>query len=108
MVITNDSHYLRAQDAIWHDTLLCEQTKSLKDDPNRMKFSTNEFYVKTADELRIAFNWMDDDTFKKCMENTVEIADKCDVEIQLGKSHLPSYPVPKGYDTNSYFDYLCI
>ena len=40
-------------------------------------------------------------------ENTVEIADKCDVEIQLGKSHLPSYPVPEGYDTNSYFDYLC-
>ena len=107
MVITNDSHYLKAQDAIWHDTLLCEQTKSLKDDPNRMKFSTNEFYVKTAEELRIAFNWMDDDTFKKCMDNTVEIADKCDVEIQLGKSHLPSYPVPEGYDTNSYFDYLC-
>ncbi len=107
LVITNDSHYLKAEDALWHDTLLCEQTKSLKSDQNRMSFSTNEFYVKTAEELRVAFNWLDDETFNRAIENTVKIADKCDVTIELGKSHLPSYPVPEGYDTNSYFDYLC-
>lgn len=107
LVITNDSHYLKAEDALWHDTLLCEQTKSLKSDQNRMSFSTNEFYVKTAEELRVAFDWLDDETFNRAIENTVKIADKCDVEIELGKSHLPSYPVPDGYDTNSYFDYLC-
>ncbi len=107
MVITNDSHYLKAQDALWHDTLLCEQTKSSKSDTNRFRFSNNEFYVKTKDELREAFKWMDDETFEECMNNTVEVANKCDVRIELGKSHLPSYPVPEGYDTNSYFDYLC-
>ncbi|MCD8024402.1 MAG: DNA polymerase III subunit alpha, partial [Candidatus Gastranaerophilales bacterium] len=107
MVITNDSHYLRSQDALWHDTLLCEQTKSSKTDTNRFKFPNNEFYVKTKDELRRAFNWMDDAAFEECMNNTVEVANKCDVHIELGKSHLPTYPVPEGYDTNSYFDYLC-
>ncbi len=107
MVITNDSHYLRAQDALWHDTLLCEQTKSSKSDTNRFKFSNNEFYVKTVDELRQSFQWMDEEMFNQCIENTVEVADKCDVHIELGKSHLPSYPVPEGYTISSYFDHLC-
>ena len=60
-VITNDSHYLKAQDASWHDTLLCEQTKSKKKEVNRFKFSVNEFYVKTVEELRRAFSWMEED-----------------------------------------------
>lgn len=107
MVITNDSHYLRAEDALWHDTLLCDQTKSSKDDPNRFKFSNNEFYVKTAEELRKSFSWMKEEEFNRCIENTVKIADKCDVHIELGKSHLPSYPVPEGHTIDSYFDYLC-
>ena len=107
MVITNDSHYLLAQDALWHDTLLCEQTKSKKNEPNRFKFSNNEFYVKTVEELRRAFSWMDEVTFNECIENTVKVADKCHVEIELGKSHLPSYPVPVGYTEETYFDYLC-
>ena len=55
-VITNDSHYLRAQDAAWHDTLLCEQTKSAKSNPNRFKFSVNEFYVKTREEMEEVLN----------------------------------------------------
>ncbi len=112
-VITNDSHYLRAQDALWHDTLLCEQTKSKKNDPNRFKFSVNEFYVKTVDELRKAFSWMDEDYFNKCIETTVEIADKCNFELdklEFGKTkeYLPKYPCPDGYSEESYFDYLCI
>ena len=112
-VITNDSHYLRAQDASWHDTLLCEQTKSSKANPNRFKFSVNEFYVKTVEELRKAFSWMDEDYFNKCIETTVEIADKCNFEmdkLEFGKTkeYLPKFPCPDGYDEKSYFDYLCI
>ena len=107
MVITNDSHYLKAADALWHDTLLCDQTKSLKKDPNRFKFANNEFYVKTVEELRRAFDWMDDATFNGCIETTVEIANKCNVELELDKSLLPSYPVPEGYTMSSYFDHLC-
>ena len=111
-VITNDSHYLRAQDASWHDTLLCEQTKSSKSNPNRFKFSVNEFYVKTVDELRKAFSWMDEDYFNKCIETTVEIADKCDFQmdkLEFGKTkeYLPKFPCPEGYDEQTYFDYLC-
>ena len=111
-VITNDSHYLRAQDAAWHDTLLCEQTKSSKSNPNRFKFSVNEFYVKTVEELRKAFSWMDEDYFNTCIENTVEIADKVDFQmdkLEFGKTkeYLPKYPCPDGYDEVQYFDYLC-
>lgn len=112
-VITNDSHYLRAQDALWHDTLLCEQTKSSKNDQNRFKFSVNEFYVKTVDELKKAFKWMDEDYFNKCIENTVEIAEKVDFQmdkLEFGKTkeYLPKYPCPDNLSEEEYFDVLCL
>lgn len=112
-VITNDSHYLRAQDALWHDTLLCEQTKSSKSNPNRFKFSVNEFYVKTVDELRRAFDWMDEDYFNACIETTVEVADKCNFEmdkLEFGKTkeYLPKFPCPDGLSEREYFHELCI
>ena len=111
-VITNDSHYLKAQDAAWHDTLLCEQTKSSKSNPDRFKFSVNEFYVKTVEELRQAFSWMDEDYFNTCISNTVEIADKVDFQmdkLEFGKTkeYLPKYPCPDGYNEVQYFDHLC-
>ena len=112
-VITNDSHYLRAQDASWHDTLLCEQTKAPKSKPDRFKFSVNEFYVKTVEELRKAFSWMDEDYFNDCINTTVEIADKCNFEmdkLEFGKTKelLPKYPCPDGLSEEEYFDKLCI
>ena len=106
MVITNDSHYLTRDDADMHDTLLCMQTNSDKDDPNRFHFANNEFYVKTTEQLREAFKWMDGETFNQCIQNTVDIAEKCHLTIELGKSPLPDYQVPKGYDINSYLEYL--
>lgn len=106
MVITNDSHYLRKEDADAHDTLLCLQTNSDKDDPNRFHFPTNEYYVKTDSELRDAFKWMDSATFEECIQNTVEIADKCHLMLELGKSPLPDYEVPKSYTQESYLEYL--
>lgn len=112
-VITNDSHYLRAQDASWHDTLLCEQTKSSKSNPNRFKFSVNEFYVKTVEELRQAFFWMDEAYFNDCINTTVEIADKCNFEmdkLEFGKTkeYLPKYPCPDNLSEEEYFHELCI
>ena len=106
LVITNDSHYLRKEDASWHDTLLCIQTNALKEEENRFKFSNNEFYVKTPEELRESFRWMDSDLFEQAIENTAKIADKCHVIIELGKSILPSFPVPEGHTIPSYLGYL--
>ncbi len=106
LVITNDSHYLRKEDASWHDTLLCIQTNALKEDVNRFKFQNNEFYVKTPEELREAFKWLDSETFEEAIENTARIADKCHVIIELGKSILPSFPVPKGHTIPSYLGFL--
>lgn len=106
MVITNDSHYLRKEDADMHDTLLCMQTNSDKDDPNRFHFPSNEFYVKTAEQLRDSFKWMDSETFDKCIENTVEIAEKCHLTLELGKSPLPDYEVPAGHTIDTYLEYL--
>ncbi|MBP3924379.1 DNA polymerase III subunit alpha [bacterium] len=106
MVITNDSHYLRKEDADAHDTLLCMQTNSDKDDPNRFHFPGNEFYVKTPSQLRDLFKWMDADLFDECIKNTVEVADKCNLMLDLGKSPLPDYKVPAGYTIDTYLEYL--
>lgn len=104
MVITNDSHYLKKEDADWHDTLLCLQTNALKSDENRFHFPNNEFYVKTVLELRDSFKWLDSETFDKAIANTVEIAEKCHLIIEMGKSPLPHYEVPKGHTAESYLE----
>lgn len=106
MIITNDSHYLKKEDADWHDTLLCLQTNALKADDNRFHFPNNEFYVKTPMELRDSFKWMDSDLFDECIKNTVDIADKCHLIMEMGKSPLPHYEVPAGHTVESYLDYV--
>lgn len=106
MVITNDSHYLHREDADMHDTLLCLQTNSNKDDPNRFHFSNNEFYVKTKEEMREAFRWMDSEMFEECVQNTEEVANKCDLTIKLHDAPLPHYEVPKGYTIPTYLNHL--
>ena len=105
MVITNDSHYLKKEDADWHDTLLCMQTKSSKSETNRFHFPNNEFYVKTVDELREAFRWMDGETFSECIKNTVDICKKCSITVEW-KAPLPDFPVPDGYTTDTYLEAL--
>ncbi len=101
MIITNDAHYLRKEDADAQDTLLCLQTNANKDDEKRFSFPNNEFYVKTKEEMRQAFSWMDDDTFEECCANTEEIADKCNVEIELHNAPLPHYDVPDEFIVKS-------
>ncbi len=105
MIITNDSHYLKKEDADWHDTLLCMQTKSSKSDPNRFHFSNNEFYVKTVPELREAFKWLDSETFEQCIKNTVEICNQCHITVEW-KAPLPDFPVPEGHTTDTYLELL--
>lgn len=105
-VITNDSHYLKKEDASWHDTLLCIQTNASKaEKETRFHFSNDEFYVKTPEELKASFKKLDDETFEQSIKNTVEIAEKCSVIIELGKSKLPYFEVPKSYTIESYLDF---
>lgn len=106
LVITNDAHYLKAEDSDMHDTLLCLQTGSMKDDINRFRFENDQFYLKTADQLRDSFKWMDADLFSECIKNTNDIADKCHLIIELGKSPLPEYPIPPQYTTETYLEHL--
>ena len=102
MVITNDAHYLRKEDADIQDVLLCIQTGKSVDDINRMRFETQEFYLKSEEELRSLFPGYDE-----AFENTVRIAERCNVEFTFHEYHLPAYPVPEGYTNEEYFRKLC-
>jgi DNA polymerase-3 subunit alpha len=103
LVVTNDAHYLCKEDATMQDVLLCVQTGKTIDDPNRMKFQTEEFYLKSEDELRKLFPDLDE-----AFENTVRIADRCNLEFVFNQYHLPSFPVPEGYTNEEYFRKLCM
>lgn len=97
MVATNDSHYTHKSDAHSHDALLCVQTGSLISDPKRFKFEAEEFYLKTATEMRHLFK----DQESAC-DNTLLIAERADVSFEFDKIILPSFPVPEGYTEESY------
>ena len=103
LVITNDAHYLRKEDAQMQDVLLCVQTGKTVDDPNRMKFQTDEFYLKSEDELAQLFPGQ-----QEALENTQRIADRCYLEFVFNEYHLPSFPVPEGYTNEAYFRHLCM
>ena len=102
LVVTNDAHYLRKEDARMQDILLCVQTGKTVDDENRMKFQTEEFYLKSEEELRRLFPGCDE-----AFENTARIADRCNLEFTFHEYHLPSFPVPEGYSNEAYFRMLC-
>ncbi len=102
LVVTNDAHYLRKEDAKMQDVLLCIQTGKTVDDPNRMKFQTEEFYLKSEEELRTLFPNCDE-----AFENTAKIADMCNLEFTFHEYHLPAFPVPEGYTNEEFFRKLC-
>ena len=102
LVITNDAHYLRKEDADMQDVLLCIQTGKTVDDLNRMRFETQEFYLKSEQELRELFPGCDE-----AFSNTQKIADMCNVEFTFHQYHLPAYPVPGGDTNEEYFRKLC-
>ncbi len=96
LVGTGDVHYLRKEDYHHHTALLCVQTKSTLAEP-KMTFDTNEFYLKSNAEMAEAFaEWPD------AISSTLEIAERCDVEIELGKQLIPSYPTPNGEPESGY------
>ena len=102
LIVTNDAHYLRREDAEMQDVLLCIQTGKTVDDENRMKFQTEEFYLKSEAELRELFP-----NCPEAFENTAKIADMCNVEFVFNEYHLPSFPVPEGYTNEQYFRKVC-
>ena len=102
LVVTNDAHYLRREDARMQDVLLCIQTGKTVDDENRMKFQTEEFYLKSEEELRSLFP-----NCPEAFDNTVKIAEMCNLEFTFHEYHLPSFPVPEGYTNEEYFRKLC-
>ena len=90
IVATNDAHYLRKEDARAHEILLCIQTgKTIKDD-DRMRFSTDHFYVKSPSEMEELFRGI-----PEALSNTVKIADMCNVELEFGELHLPNLTFPR-------------
>ncbi len=93
LIATNDSHYMKREDAEWHDVLLCVQTNSNVSDPQRYRFSGDDFYFRSPEEMWEIFGR----ELPEALTNTVMIADRCNVDLKLGEEyHLPNYAIPEG------------
>ena len=96
LVATGDVHYLRREDYDHHQALLCVQTKSTLESP-KLTFDTNEFYLRSSEEMAESFaEW------PEALASTLEIAERCDVEIELGKQLIPRYETPAGQPEAEY------
>ncbi|MBL7151112.1 MAG: DNA polymerase III subunit alpha [Candidatus Omnitrophica bacterium] len=102
LVATNDVHYLSRDRASAHEALLCIQTQTTLDDPNRMRFQTDEFYFKSPQEMRDAFK-----DVPEAITNTLEIAGRCNLELDFSRAHLPKYTPPAGRDKEEFLKELC-
>ncbi|MCL1804612.1 MAG: DNA polymerase III subunit alpha [Clostridiales bacterium] len=103
LAATNDLHYIKREDAYVQDVLLCIQTGKTLSDADRMQFETQEFYVKSPDEMALLFG-----DYPEALSNTVEIARRCRVEMEFDHYHLPAYPLPPGEpDEAAYLKKLC-
>lgn len=102
LLATNDSHYTHQHDAVSHDALLCVQTGSLMSDPDRFKFHGDQHYLKSAAEMRHLFSEV-----PEACDNTLWIAERCNVEIEFGNPQLPNFPLPEGFaDDGEYLRHL--
>jgi len=102
LIATNDVHYLRREDAKAHEILLCIQTGKSINDSDRMTFSTDQVYLKSPDEMKEVFK-----NIPEAIENTLKVAERCNVELELGKTHLPEFKVPDNEDHYEYLKKLC-
>ncbi|HSF69436.1 MAG TPA: DNA polymerase III subunit alpha, partial [Nitrospira sp.] len=100
---TNDCHYLKKEDARPHELMLCLQTGKTLGDPSRMKFDTDQLYVKSTEEITAAFV-----EFPGAVANTCRIADHCHLELALNQTHLPQYQAPEGFTRESYLEHLAV
>lgn len=103
LVATNDIHYLRKEDARYQDVLMCIQMEKTVDDPDRMRFDTEEFYIKSPEEMADLFEYI-----PEAITNTEKIARRCNVEFDFDTRHLPAFDVPDGKDAFEYLEELCI
>ncbi len=102
LVATNDCHYLHQADAEAHDALLCIQTGKLVSDEDRMRYNSDQIYFKSADEMTHLFG-----DFPEAIENTVRIAEQCNLEMEMGKLHLPQFDIPTPFvDADEYLRHL--
>jgi DNA polymerase-3 subunit alpha len=101
LVATNDSHYLRKEDARAHEILLCVQTGKMMSDPNRMHWHSPDFYLKSRDEMMLLFGELEDS-----LDRTWEIAQRCHVTLDKVKEPFPKFDVPPEHSADSYFEYV--
>ena len=102
LVATNDVHYLLREHSKAQEALLCIQTQTTLDDPNRMRFSTDEFYFKSPDEMKALFK-----DHPEAISNTLEIASRCNLELDFSQLHLPKFEPPAGKTKEEYLKELC-
>jgi DNA polymerase-3 subunit alpha len=99
LVATNDCHYLRKEDARAHEVLLCIQTGKTLKDPDRLRFTTEEFYFRSAEEMEALFSYC-----PESLQNTVEIAERCNLELRLNELQFPEFQIPDGETLDSFLE----
>jgi DNA polymerase-3 subunit alpha len=99
IVATNNCHYMEKTDSRAHEILICLQTGKTIDDPRRMQYLSDEYYFKSAEEMTELFK-----QYPEAIENTIKIAERCNLDLELGKLNLPEYPVPEGFTLASYLE----
>jgi DNA polymerase-3 subunit alpha len=102
VVATNDCHYLNRDEAYAHEVLLCIQTNKTINDPKRFRFSTDELYFKSPDTMKKSFAYC-----PEAIANTLEVAERCNLEIAFGEYHFPNFPVPEGETIDTLFARIC-
>ena len=103
LAVTNDAHYTEQKDAYYQDVLLCIQTGKTVDEPNRMRFETQEFYLKDEQQMRALFP-----DYPEAADNTAKIAERCNFDFEFGHYHLPRFRLPEGEtDSYAYLEKLC-
>lgn len=103
LVASNDCHYMKKGDYEAHDALICIQTGKFVSDTDRLKYNTDQIYFKSPEEMQIALG-----DYREAIENTVNISEMCNLELELGKLKLPVFPIPKPYvDADAFLEHLC-
>ncbi|VAX37540.1 DNA polymerase III alpha subunit [hydrothermal vent metagenome] len=103
LIATNDVHYLDPRESKAHETLLCIQDQTTITDPNRMRLGSDQFYFKTSEMMKEEFKWI-----PEAISNTLEIAEKCNVEMDFDTFHLPHFSLPDKKSKEDYIEELCI
>src|SRR3712207_5031667 len=101
LVATNDAHYVNREDSKIQDVLMCISMQKTLDDPARMRFPNDEFYIKSRKEMEDLFKFI-----PEALNNTIEIANRCNVEFEFNNYHIPTFDVPDGYTAETYLRYL--